>query len=120
MKKFALLVLYLAPFVCLAQGILSGTIQEANSTETLIGAQIRLTKTSLATLADEYGNFVIKNIPAGTYTVDVTFVGYQLFSQPVTIMDQQLTTLNVKMQQGDVLLGDVTVTASAQQSINTL
>ena len=103
-----------------AQGTVTGNVQEENSTEALIGAHIILAGTTMGTIADVHGNFRLKNIKPGMYTVQVTFIGYQIFSERVEVKDQSVVTLEVRMKPGDIQLGDITVTASAEQSINTL
>ena len=121
MKKIILLVLLFAShFLTEAQGTIVGKVLEENTTEALAGANILLAGTSIGTLADAYGNFKLKNIKPGVYTIQVSFIGYQVFSESITVTDQAITSLNVRMRSGDIRLGDVTVTASVEQSVNTL
>lgn len=104
--------------VC-GQNIVKGKVLEENH-EALSGAHILLTEAALGTIADSYGNFKLRNIPPGQYTLSVSFVGYQTYSQPIEVSDMSNLSIEVNMKPGDIKLGDLTVTASAEHSINTL
>lgn len=54
---------------------LSGTITDAGSNETLIGANIYIKEINKAVAANEYGFYSI-SLPEGTYTIQVSFIGF--------------------------------------------
>ncbi len=119
MKKIFLVIHILATcFLAKGQGIISGKVTEEN--EALTGAHILLTEIASGTIADERGNFKLRNIPAGKYTLAVSFIGYTTYSQLVEVTDKSNATLEVKMKPGNIQLGDLVVTASAEHSLNTL
>lgn len=83
-KRFAIgLLLALAiPALTFAQyGKISGKVVDHETKEALVGATVLLDGTSLGASTDINGEYVILNVPAGTYTVKVTYVGYH----PLTI-----------------------------------
>ncbi|MCX7929425.1 MAG: TonB-dependent receptor [Chlorobi bacterium] len=58
-------------------GNISGKVREASSGEPLRGATIIVEGTKKGAITDPKGSFTIKNLPAGTYTLLVRYVGYE-------------------------------------------
>ena len=71
---FALLLL---PALLLAQdGKLRGKVTDKESGEALVGANVTVEGSNLGAATDVNGEYVILTIPAGVYTVKVTYIGY--------------------------------------------
>jgi len=87
---------FLLPFVAAAQFSLSGKITDQQSGETLPGASIRIEKTSLKTVSDAGGNYRISNLKAGSYSVMISYIGYQQMQQTVTINQNQSQNFALK------------------------
>lgn len=68
---------------------LSGTITDATTTETLIGASVYIKEIQAGTTTNEYGFFSI-SVPKGTYTVQVSYVSFGTIEETVNL------TANVK------------------------
>jgi outer membrane cobalamin receptor len=102
-----------------AQGIITGKTFDENK-KALTGAHILLKETGTVTIADAVGNFRINNIPEGNYTLQVSFIGYETISQVVELKHGSTTFVEVKMKAGNIKLGDLVVSSSAQQPFNTL
>lgn len=88
-----------------AQGVLTGLITDARTGEQLIGANILLQQEESArtrginTGLD--GRYTFSNLPAGTYTMRVTYVGY--LEQRVTdvvVRDGETTTIDLRLEPG--------------------
>ncbi len=99
---------------------LNGTVTDAVDGVPLIGASVILVElgsTSMAGggAADLDGRYSITGLPAGTYTVRVTFVGYSADEREITLSPGQTMTLNVQLAQGGFDLNTVIVTASRRQ-----
>lgn len=78
------LLAFFLPISALAQfGKLSGKVIDRESKEPLIGASVVVQGTSFGAATDIEGIFRILNVPAGTYTIQTSYIGYQ----PVTIRD---------------------------------
>ena len=58
-------------------GILSGTIADKNSLQPLAGASIQLGNSQPGTVSDSAGRFRITGIPANSYTIAVSIIGYK-------------------------------------------
>ncbi|MHA6249518.1 TonB-dependent receptor [Pontibacter sp. CAU 1760] len=56
---------------------LSGKVLDHDSRETLVGATVAIPKLHQASAADEYGNYHFHHLCQGTYTLQVTYVGYE-------------------------------------------
>jgi len=54
----------------------SGQVLDAENAEALTGATVRLVEIDQEVFADFDGEFTFKNIPAGTYTLEISFVSY--------------------------------------------
>ncbi len=63
---------------------LSGIISDTKNNETLIGASIYLTGTNYSTVTNEYG-FYSLTIPKGDYQFTISYVGYQLVSENISL-----------------------------------
>ncbi len=78
MKKLIVPVLLVTlPFLGLAQINLSGKVTDRNTQETLPGAHIRLLGNYTATISDKNGNFVFRNFKPDSYTLVVSYVGFE-------------------------------------------
>ena len=67
---------------------ISGSIKDASNGEDLIGANIRIKGTEYGTVANVYGFYSI-SIPAGTYTVEYSFIGYETLAKEVVLEADQ-------------------------------
>ena len=59
---------------------LSGYIKDANTGETLIAANIALIEINRGTTTNTLGYYTLTNLQPGTYTLAVSYIGYQSFS----------------------------------------
>jgi iron complex outermembrane receptor protein len=78
----AIAVLFL-PFLAKAQFEISGTVTEKNNP--LPGASIRLKNSSTGTKTNREGFYQLKNLSAGQYVVEVTFMGYHTVEKNITL-----------------------------------
>jgi hypothetical protein len=84
---------FLLPSLLLAQqGKLRGRVTDKQTGEPLIGANVILEGTSLGAATDVNGYYVVLGIPPGTYTVKVTYIGYQPVSVSNIRISANLTT----------------------------
>ncbi|MBK7630477.1 MAG: von Willebrand factor type A domain-containing protein [Ignavibacteriales bacterium] len=105
-KFFAILLLSVPLF---ANGTLKGKVTDKASNEALIGANIIVLNHSWGAATDIDGFYEIKNIPAGTYTIKVTYVGYAPFEKKdVTIKNFQVVELDFELET-DFTLSEIVV-----------
>ncbi|MEO8399885.1 MAG: carboxypeptidase-like regulatory domain-containing protein, partial [Ignavibacteriaceae bacterium] len=58
-------------------GKIKGKISDKATGEPIVGANVILDNTRLGAATDIDGNFFIINIPPGTYTLIISYIGYQ-------------------------------------------
>ena len=109
MKHLFTIILSFFSFLSYAQnGNLSGNIQSPTN-ELLVGISVGLEGTALGTPTDEMGNFTIKNISAGNYTLTATGVGYIAKKLNVVIVAGKTTNLNLQLSENQTELQEVVV-----------
>ncbi|RPH93319.1 TonB-dependent receptor, partial [candidate division KSB1 bacterium] len=96
-----------------SNGSLNGLIVEAETGEPLIGVNVMLQGTSLGAASDLDGRFQVRNIPAGTYDVAATAIGYaKLTVSHVVISGGKSETLNLQLTAEAVNMREVVIEAT--------
>lgn len=114
MRTLLLLLITLLPFSETAlAGTIKGRITEGESGETAVGAAVNIKEAaSYNAVAGLDGTFEIKDIPAGTYTLHITYTGSQPTEQAVTVTDAAPLVLDITVSQhrhnqlNEVVIGD--------------
>lgn len=89
-----------------------GTVKDAESGEMLIGANIIIEETDFGAASDANGNFVIINIPVGTYRVRASMMGYeQQVITGVMVSADRVTRLDFALRKTVLQGQEVIVTA---------
>lgn len=88
--------------------ILKGTVTDAK--EALIGATVTVSKTSNAVVTDATGGYSLPLV-AGTYTIEFSYVGYDVITKKITIKTNETQVLDVKLGETPSILNTVTVTS---------
>lgn len=102
-------------------GKITGSVLDANTGSSLPGANIVLVGTSIGTATDLDGNYTITSVPMGTYTVRVTFIGYQTAEQDILLRMNENLTLNFELDYGAVIEGEsVVITAQAEGQLEAI
>jgi len=104
----AVLAALLCPMLSMAQFNISGTVSENN--KNLSGATIRVKGKSTAVSSNENGRYELKNLPAGSYTIVASFLGFQ--SEEKTINLQATVSLDFKLLPFTFLANEVVVSAT--------
>ncbi len=66
-------------------GAMKGRVLDSETGESLVGANVVIQNTSLGAATDVHGDFYVRNIPAGTWTARVSYLGYATITREVTI-----------------------------------
>ena len=66
-------------------GTLAGMVTDVSSGAALPGANVVVEGTDLGAAADASGSYLIENVPAGSYTVTTSVIGYKSSSESVTV-----------------------------------
>ena len=123
----AALMMLLAPAVADAKTnqatqTVRGQVRDLASDEPMIGVTITVENGStLATVSDVDGSFVINNVPVGRHSVRATYIGYE----PVLLKEQLVTSgkelvITLKMRESISELGEVVIKprVNKQQPLN--
>lgn len=91
-------------------GTIKGTILDKTTKDPLTGATVQIVGTSQGAVADIDGNYTI-NIKAGTYTLEIKYVGYKEIKRTEVKVGKAEMTLNFEMENDAQALGEVAVVA---------
>lgn len=113
MKKILpLLLALILSFSLQAQhSILTGTITGSDHREGLVGVNIILEGTIYGTISGIHGDYYIDEIPAGTYRVIYSYIGYKTVEMEVTLVAESRVEKNIELEEGPIDLSAVTVEA---------
>ncbi|NJL12223.1 MAG: TonB-dependent receptor [Microscillaceae bacterium] len=113
---YSFFLLAIWPHQAMAQS-LKGVVLDENSRRSLAGATVRLMENDQARATDIFGRFQFTELPAGNYTLEVSFIGYEKVSQSVTVGAVN-ETLPIFMKASILQLADITIQAEDQSQIN--
>ena len=115
-KRLLLTLLILLAAMTAMAGNLTGTVLDKQYGDPMTGATVQVLGTSLGAVADMDGNYVISNIPSGTYTIAVKYVGYKEISVPNVKIGRESQTLNFELESDAQALGEVAVVAQMKRN----
>ena len=109
------IVLFIPAFLFASDGTtgkLVGKVYDKSTGDPLPALNITIEGTTLGASSDANGNYFINNIPAGTYTVVASYIGYETRTvENVKILADHTTTLNFDMVETAIEGEVVVVTA---------
>jgi hypothetical protein len=91
--------LYFALFLCFSllfagdTGKIVGKVTDSETGETLSGVNILLKGTSMGAASDTDGNYIILNVPAASYTITASYIGYKTINVTDTRVNADYTTI---------------------------
>lgn len=100
-----------------AQGGLKGTVTDSLTTEPLFGANVYVMGTGFGAATDFEGVYRISGIPAGNYTLIISYVGYSPKKESITIENNKTLQLDVELNLDVVLSETVVITAQAKGQV---
>ena len=110
-KSFYILLISLS-FAFASSGKISGKIINSKTGDALAGVNVFLEGTSYGAATDEFGEYVIINIPPGNYTVRASYIGYASYKiTNVRVSLDRTTTQNFKLSEAVIEGEEVIVVA---------
>lgn len=98
-------------------GTISGTVVDAKSNETIVGANVVIEGTAVGSATDPDGKFDILNVKPGVYNIVVSFVTYKTQVVPDVVVESgKKTTLTISLVEDIAELAEVVVQASREIS----
>ncbi len=98
------------------EAVIRGFVYEKETGEPVIFTNVYLYRTTYGAATDVNGYFTISKIPAGTYTLMVTFMGYDTIREEVTLKKGQVLTKKLYMNPSPVSLQEFEVTAENSET----
>ena len=78
--------------------LLFGRIVDKDTNAPLVGANVTLNDYRLGAATDIYGNYLIKDIPPGTYRIRAAYIGYEaLFISDVNLDTNKIYLIDFKL-----------------------
>jgi hypothetical protein len=112
MKKEYLLIFFLLLVRAVSAAVVKGTVVESATDQPVIGAILRLEGGSLNAATGLDGSFVLKNVPAGTHQLMVSFIGFQTLRREIRLGGDETLELALQLSVNERTLDEVTVVAS--------
>jgi TonB-dependent receptor len=114
MRKKINLLLFMVPLFMLSAfgqrtGIITGTLVDASNGEPLFFANVTLNGTSLGAVTDEYGEFELKAVPPGDYTLSLLYVGYEDREIPVSVDAGETVNIGTQEMVFESVMGEEVV-----------
>ena len=101
-----------APAAAQTTASIRGTVTAAANKAPVSGARVAIDNPARLAITNERGQYVLRDVPSGTYTVTVTAVGREPWRQTVSVAAGQTQTLDFALKEGSLLLGSVIVSAT--------
>jgi hypothetical protein len=107
-----LVILALVPAFVFGAGKIRGKVTDAGTGEPLVGANVVVVGTSMGAATNLAGEFVILNVPPGTFTLRTSYVGYQSITISNNRVNNELTTeVNFQLPAEGVTVSTVEIIA---------
>ena len=104
------LTLYVITSVLISQYNISGFIYDSETGESLPGANILLKNTSYGTTSDLDGYFIILNVPAESYNLNIKYLGYENFNKSIIVntnyMLEKIELIPQSLESEEILISD--------------
>lgn len=94
-------------------GIVEGYVRDSQNHGALPGANVFVVGTSQGASTDLNGSFLISNVPAGSYTIRATYVGYTAETLHINVTPNATVRINFHLEAVGVKGKEVVVTAQA-------
>jgi hypothetical protein len=95
------------------QGTVKGVITASDDGSPLASATIAVDGTTMGTISDFNGEYVL-SLKAGTYTLNVSYIGFESVLESITVEDNKTTTFNTSLAPSSILGEEIIVTIQAR------
>jgi len=104
------LILIIIPQLVAQTGIIKGVITDANEGSTLPGATVFIEGTTVGTVTDVDGVYLLNNVPVGNQVVAISFLGFETKTVSIDMQAGQTIEINEALGEGVILGEEVIVT----------
>lgn len=97
-------------------GKITGTILDSENKESVIGASILIENTNKGTITDIDGRFTLTEVPVGTCTLIISYIGYQTLKRSDIVLESgKETNVDLLLTPDNLVLESVEVVARANR-----
>jgi len=102
-------------FVLNFAATIRGKVYDENNGNPLIGANVYLENTSLGGSTNIDGQYIITDIPNNSsYTITIKYLGYEQFSQEVSLFDKELVDLDIMLSPSNIKVKGAEIVGSTK------
>ncbi len=101
------------PISAQERGVVTGTVKDVATGQTLESAQVYMPQLGLGALSNSAGRFLILNVPLGTHEIGVQLIGYSTGTQNVTVTGGEPVEVNFELTSSVLRLQELIVTGVA-------
>ena len=98
-------------------GKIVGKVTDCETGETLSGVNILLKGTSMGAASDIDGNYIILNVPAASYTITASYIGYKTINVTDTRVNADYTTIVNFVMEVSVVEGEEVIVEAERPPI---
>ncbi len=109
---------FMPAILCGQSATLRGHIYNEATGEAVSFGNITIKGTTIRTVTDLDGFFVLMDVPVGSYSLEAAFIGYDTLRTAVTLLADQVKYLKLFMAEGSIQLQTINVSASMEQRRN--
>ena len=104
------------PFTVFSQFSINGKLFDSQTKSTLAGAGISIENTFKTTVSNDKGSFEIRNLKKGIYTIKISYMGYQPYTDTIELSSDKELTIYL---QPALMLTDEVIILANKASANT-
>ncbi len=109
---FIFFILFSLQFAYGQTGVIKGHISDSQTNEELIGVSIVLDSSSIGTISDFDGNFILKNVKIGKHFISSSYISYESnVVENINVRNGDTVHLEIKLNSTSIDLQEVTVYA---------
>ncbi len=97
-------------------GVISGTVTDANTKETLIGATVLLQGTTNGAITDFDGNFRIEKVANGAYNLVISYISYDSQIIRAEVSTGKESIINIDLKPASVDIEEISVVAKRREN----
>lgn len=103
-------------------GSIRGFVYEESSGEPAMFSNVVLDGTKIGTVTDANGFFNLSQVPVGTYTINVSYIGFDAISSSVEVIPNKINNEKFYLKESSIQLNTIQLSAERQEaktSVNT-
>ena len=116
LSKILICLILVAPFTCHAQSILKGTVKDAKGSP-IEYVNVFIKNSTDGSVTDSMGRFKIITKLQGNQVINVSFIGYEQLSSPVTLADKEYN-LSFILKEAANMLDEIVISAGTIEANN--